>query len=920
MKTIYAIAHSITERFRIRPKALAIAALLLGSAPVANAQQIYALSDGDLVSFDAGFPALLSFPTTISGVTSGQALVGLDFRPSTGELYALGYNITTGESRLYEISTASGNATPVGPGPVMLSAGLTRIGFDFNPTVDRIRVTAGGGQNYRLHPETGALLATDGTLAYAAGDPNSGTVPAIGTSAYANSYIAATSTTLYGYDDNLNVFTTQNPPNNGTLNTLGTSGITVNTAEPTSDLDIYYNAVTGENIAYFVANTGSSSNDNLYTVNLATGDVTSLGGIGLGTPIEDIAVEIERVVPPNIDGDLIYGLTTNNYLISFDSDLPATVRTHMSITGVDPNQTLVGLDSRPSTGELYALGYNSTTGAAQLYTIDPDSAVATPVTSNTAALAVGMTGISFDFNPTVDRIRVTSSGGKNYRLHPVTGAIAATDTDLDYAVGDPNESATPMIGTSAYINSYIGSTSTTLYNYDWGLNTITMQNPPNNGTLNTVGNSGISVNSTDPSIDMDVTYDGVLAMNRAFMVANTGISTYDTLYSVNLSTGEVDVVGAVGYGTALRNIAFEIDLDLPSDTMGQIVFGVTSSGSLITFDSEAPAVVRSQTGISGIAGGQRIVGMDMRPATMEIYLMGYNGTNGEAQLYTLNQTTGLASSVAAPITLAADMGDIGFDFNPTVDRIRVVSSNNQNYRLHPTTGAIVATDSTLRFSAGDVNFGIEPRVGSAAYTNSYNGASATTLYVYDDSLNALLTQNPPNNGMLNTVGNSGIIFSTVDRTTDIDIYYNPINGNNTAYFVGNESNSDALYTVNLNTGAFTSVGTVGMGIALWDIAVMMDSSSMVSIADYSTPQADLYLYPNPMDAQATLLMSMKTASDVRVEIVDLQGRTIAHLMNQRLIPGTHELRLDTESIQPGLYLVKCTFDTDQVQTIKAVIH
>ena len=94
--------------------------------------------------------------------------------------------------------------------------------------------------------------------------------------------------------------------------------------------------------------------------------------------------------------------------------------------------------------------------------------------------------ISFDFNPTVDRIRVVGANKKNYRLHPVTGAIAATDMDLAYAVGDVNAAASAAIGACAYTNSYIGSTVTTLYNYDMSLNILTTQIPPNKGTLNTV--------------------------------------------------------------------------------------------------------------------------------------------------------------------------------------------------------------------------------------------------------------------------------------------------------------------------------------------------------------------------------------------------------------------------------------------------
>ena len=40
----------------------------------------------------------------------------------------------------------------------------TAFGFDFNPTVDRIRVVSDTGQNLRLNPDTGAVAAVDGAL------------------------------------------------------------------------------------------------------------------------------------------------------------------------------------------------------------------------------------------------------------------------------------------------------------------------------------------------------------------------------------------------------------------------------------------------------------------------------------------------------------------------------------------------------------------------------------------------------------------------------------------------------------------------------------------------------------------------------------------------------------------------------------
>lgn len=770
-------------------------------------------------------------------------IVGLDFRPATGQLYALGYNSTSGASRLYTVNLSSAIATPVGASDFMLDAGESFFGFDFNPTVDRIRLVTGTDNNYRLHPITGTIVATDGNIAYALTDVNSASNATVLAGAYTNSYIGSTSTSLFVYEATNSVFALQSPPNNGVLNTIGNMGpIAPEIAPDAVDMDIYFNPSTGMNTCYFTGYNGI--NQTLYSINTTNGAPTAIGL--MSSIVSDFAVEIIFNPPSTISGSLIYGLTSNNYLISFDSQMPSTVRSHIPLSGVTVGQMIVGLDSRPATGQVFAMGYNSTTGETQLYTVNVSSGTCTSI-APAITLATGMTQISFDFNPTVDRIRVTSKENQNYRLHPVTGAIVATDLNLNYSASDPNAALDPSIGAGAYTNSYIGSTSTQLFNYDLDLNTITLQNPPNNGVLNTIGTSGISINVSDPSIDFDFYYNSANAMNENYAIANTS-STFDNLYSVNISNGMFTSIGQVGYGIALIDITVQIVPNIPPLVSGQTIYGVTSNQYLITFDSENPSVVRTHIPITGITAGQLISGLDVRPATGELYAIGYEASTGLAQLYTINTTSGMATSIAPAIMLATNMSNLSFDFNPMVDRIRLVSSNGNNYRLHPTTGAIAATDINLAYSISDVNNGVTPKIGSGAYTNSFGGTNNTKLFVYDDSLNVVALQNPPNNGILNTIGNSGIVQSLTDRTSDIDIYYNHTTHTNTAFLISNSSTFDQLHTLNTTTGISNLVGLIGNGIALRDIAVMMDTiTSITSSSSTDTTSAcGIYTAPDNM--------------------------------------------------------------------------
>jgi hypothetical protein len=255
----------------------ALAALLgLALVPaVASAETVWISTANSIASFDNSTPGTVSTPLPVVGLAGGDTLVGIDFRPATGQLYALGSG-----GRLYTIDRTSGVATQVGTAPASLTG--TVFGFDFNPTVDRIRVVSNGGLNLRLHPDTGAVAATDTALAFAAGDVNAGDTPAVVGAAYTNNIAGATTTTLYDIDRTNNVLVTQVPPNNGVLNTVGSLGLTV----PSGGVGFDISNRSGN--AYLAVDAGSGLA--LYTVTLSNGSVTPRGAIGGDPEITGLAV------------------------------------------------------------------------------------------------------------------------------------------------------------------------------------------------------------------------------------------------------------------------------------------------------------------------------------------------------------------------------------------------------------------------------------------------------------------------------------------------------------------------------------------------------------------------------------------------------------------------------------------------------
>lgn len=170
----------------------------------------------------------------------------------------------------------------MGTAPFVPPLSGTSFGFDFNPTVDRIRVTSDTRQNLRLRPDTGATAAVDGTLTYAAGDAGAASTPRVVGSAYTNSVAGATSTTFYALDAGRDVLVIQNPPNAGTLVSIGSLGIN---AGDNAGFDI--SAVDG--VAYAALQVSPNVSSGLYRINLTTGASTSVGRIGGRTAIRALA-------------------------------------------------------------------------------------------------------------------------------------------------------------------------------------------------------------------------------------------------------------------------------------------------------------------------------------------------------------------------------------------------------------------------------------------------------------------------------------------------------------------------------------------------------------------------------------------------------------------------------------------------------
>lgn len=241
----------------------------------------------------------------------------------------------------------------------------------------------------------------------------------------------------------------------------------------------------------------------------------------------------------------------------------------------------------------------------------------------------------------------------------------------------------------------------------------------------------------------------------------------------------------------------------------EMSFATTPDNTLISWDSASPGNILSGVPLSGLQSNEQIRGIDFRPATGQLYALG-----SFSNLYTVNIATGQLSLVGAgSFAPGLNGAAFGFDFNPVIDRIRVVSDANQNLVLNPISGDASAATS-LFYGPGDPNFGVDPNVVSSAYTNSFFGASTTQLYGIDTGLDILVTQ-ANSAGTLGTVGPLGVNMTSIggfDISSETGI----------AYMAGQDANlgHSSLWSVNLSTGAATFLGQIGGGLIVTSFAIL----------------------------------------------------------------------------------------------------
>ncbi|MBC7726938.1 MAG: DUF4394 domain-containing protein [Microbacteriaceae bacterium] len=224
--------------------------------------------------------------------------------------------------------------------------------------------------------------------------------------------------------------------------------------------------------------------------------------------------------------------------------------------------------------------------------------------------------------------------------------------------------------------------------------------------------------------------------------------------------------------------------------------GLNSQNQIATINT-ANISAATNVSITGLAAGDRFVGIDLRPGNNTIY-----GISLSNKIYTVNETTGAATFVTnlGTAVVSSSLG-YGIDFNPLADfnnvaSLRLISSAGDNYGINVTTGAVATQTSigTGFTGAGYSNSTPLPTVAPAAPTLYYLNSTTDSLMKATSSFN-----NP-------SIVSVGMLGFDVLKANGFEVL-----PNDTAYAALNLDDGSSLvtgiYSISLTTGAATLVGT-----------------------------------------------------------------------------------------------------------------
>ncbi len=259
-------------------------------------------------------------------------------------------------------------------------------------------------------------------------------------------------------------------------------------------------------------------------------------------------------------------------------------------------------------------------------------------------------------------------------------------------------------------------------------------------------------------------------------------------------------------------------LALVAATIGTTLLGASAQAATLAGLQDGNTIVwidtakKKVTGWKKLAGGASLIGFDVRPADGKLY-----GVTPDGMIVVVDAKTGKWEKKSQLSETLPKGATFSVDFNPVADRLRILSSTGMSLRVNVEDGK-ATVDGQLKYAEADANKGKQPKVIAGAYSNSFAGTKETALYDIDIANWTYVRQAPPNDGILNTLGQ---VTLKTNGTVAFDIWSDGKGGNTGWLLTGG-----MLYTLDIANGATKLVGKIaGLNGRIGDIAVLPAAAS-----------------------------------------------------------------------------------------------
>jgi hypothetical protein len=240
----------------------AAAAVLCVPATASAADQLVGLTaDNQLLLFRSDSPSNLQGSVTVTGLATGETLLGIGYQEALGRIYALGST-----NRLYVVNPLTGAALPVSTTPFSPPLNGDAFAFAVDNSTNLARSYSSSGQNLTVSIVTGQSAGSGAAYSYDPSDPGTGTTPVLSAIAYSVPPAgSAGAAGLYAIDAARSALVTA-PTQAALVRTIGDLGVK---ASGPAGL-----VLTKTGTALAALRTSTDGNPQLYNVDLSTGKAT----------------------------------------------------------------------------------------------------------------------------------------------------------------------------------------------------------------------------------------------------------------------------------------------------------------------------------------------------------------------------------------------------------------------------------------------------------------------------------------------------------------------------------------------------------------------------------------------------------------------------------------------------------------------